>query len=348
MVQNPDESFDTSELTLDTTVVSERSPVFAPHDESTPQPTTRAAPLANPLLLVPDPADDDLYTVSPRPHHGRKRKSEEISTLHANVDSEIEVMRSQTPSRMLVTTSSSLSDPRSSPSLPELGSESYASSTPRPIDNDSEVYADPLSSSPPTSAPASPAKKKAMSPRKRSTAATTALLRSLLPRRHNRQAEHEPSSDEEEVSEFMASKPPRKTKITSGRKVLGEVKGRRNPKVVSSSVPSGKTKSVTGVKRLPHSTTDKENAGAAVRTKRGTVTKATPTAGSRTYARRSTAAAEDEEEEEEDSGAEGEGSSGHELSAELKAARDKFRRIDQAELEFDSASLGGGGSSPWR
>jgi len=53
-----------------------------------------------------------------------------------------------------------------------------------------------------------------------------------------------------------------------------------------------------------------------------------------------------EEDSDVESNADGEGV--EKLSEELRAAREKFRMIDQGELEFESASLGGGDSSPWR
>ncbi len=36
------------------------------------------------------------------------------------------------------------------------------------------------------------------------------------------------------------------------------------------------------------------------------------------------------------------------LSAELATAKEKFERVDEWELEFESCDVGGGGSSPWR
>ncbi|GAM88332.1 hypothetical protein ANO11243_063650 [Dothideomycetidae sp. 11243] len=352
MVQNPDESLDNSELDLDTTLGTMDSPVFAPDDEGTPQPQSRA-PNAQPSFLAPGVDDDDLYTVSPRPKHGRKRKSHEISDLSAGNGSEIEVERSQTPTRM-PQTSSSLSDPLSSPALPEATSDSHGTSTPRRIDPDSDTFADPLSSSPLTSPISSPVKAAPAVPRnaQKKAALTTAMLRALLPRRQNRMARrsNDSSDDENEDdidnSEFRTDSRRRKTKAAStGRKVLGEVKGRRNTKVATVTADANGKGSV---KTRTIAATGKENddgTGARSRARKGTVTAADrPSAQKKTYSRRSEPEPEDEEEDEAED-EEGDGDVG--LSKELQAARDKFKRIDEAELEFESASLGGG-SSPWR
>ena len=362
MVQNPDETFDTSELTLDTTLGSDVSPEFAPHDESTPQPQPRIQ-LPQPQFLAPDSVDEELYTVSPRPKHGRKRKSEEISGVDDEGD-EIEVMRSQTPSRLpLSGSSSSLSEPRSSPSLPGPSASSNGSTTPRRIDIDSETYADPLSSSPATSPLPSPAKVKATESRRneQKTVLTTAMLRALLPRRSSRHSKHsgdssdEDDDDDDDGSEFMSARGAhRATQKTAGRKVLGEVKARRNAKMATTTA-RGKAKGAAKLK-TKSTAANKENDDVASgetmsplrnRCRRGTVTGNDKEGGSaKTYSRRTIVEVEDDEQSDEDEDEEGE-QDDNGLSKELQAARDKFRRIDAGELEFESASLGSG-SSPWR
>ncbi|KAG8631591.1 hypothetical protein KVT40_000731 [Elsinoe batatas] len=301
--------------------------------------------------------DEDLYVVSPRKKRGTKRKSDEISSDHDSPEMQdtqdqatqrttggtaVEVMRSSPPapeprSRGRGTarsgSSSDLSAARSA-SLPPLDAESSGrSSPPRHNDLDSDVYADPRSDS-----SVSDEVKIIPSPKKRrGTAAarpeqekrmTSAMLRSLLPRRLVKRDE---SFD---VSGIESDEDNRPTKKTS-RRVLGEAKGKKNMKL-STSRTSCRTK--------PSRTTrgeEKENAEGDVvdpgKGKRKTQGSKAPKVSSKTYGR-----SRRDQSEEQGSDDEGEG-----LSKELQAARDKFKQIDQAALEFDSASISGG-SSPWR
>lgn len=102
---------------------------------------------------------------------------------------------------------------------------------------------------------------------------------------------------------------------------------------------------------------------AATSTSTSTTTTAPSTRGvKKTYSRRAADndnlenAADEHEVPDEDDGEETETGRGRtapvarklKLSDELKVAKEKFREVDEWELEFESCDVGGGGSSPWR
>ncbi|PNS16269.1 hypothetical protein CAC42_6376 [Sphaceloma murrayae] len=293
-------------------------------------------------------SDDELYALSPKKSRGTKRKSDDISSDHDIVTlartqdqttqgtmhgTEVEVLRSSPPveeRRQSRTPLSSDLSPARSPGLPPLSDgHSAKSSTPRRVDLDSETYASPRSSS-------SLEARESPSPKKRRGApfaetqtrrVTSAMLRQMLPRRVVQQDQGFDVSGLE--SSDVEPESPKRSK-RRGRKVLGEVKGKKNVKV-------GAKDKVGGKKNAARTTVGhgKENADATIGI--DSTSKHKRNEGkSKTYGRRK------------GENSDGEGSDGDEgLSKELQAARDKFRQIDQGALDFESASISGG-SSPWR
>jgi len=342
---------------------------FAPHDESTPLKIAKAQQLeaqTQPQTQAEEDDDDDLYGVSPQPAKSRKRKSDEMED-----GPEVEVIRSS-PSRLSSPLPSAndlpedITIPATAPEEAEEEAEDD-DSEPRRASVDHELYADPLSSSPPPmprQSPIQPASKRG-GPRKASAhppeqsrtsrhksqrSLDTAALRALLPKRRIRddfrnEYDHPTSSDITQISSEMDGDEDELTHRIRGKRITKTSAQKKQP--AKKTVPSSKTK------RKP--VTSKA------------VTQ--PSTTKRTYGRASGVSDKENDSssplseltsDEGEADREGTGDTSLEtvapkkqrvpLSSELQAAKAKFAEVDDWQMEFESApSLDAAdNSSPWR
>jgi len=339
---------------------------FAPHDESTPLKTAKPhkpEAQAQPQALEDD--EDDLYRVSPQPAKSRKRKSDEMEGRP-----EVEVIRSSParPSSPLSAADDLPEDitiPATAPQEAEDDAEAEESE-PRRVSVDNELFADPLSSSPPPmprqspikpvskrgvprKANAQPSKQTRDSRHKPQRSLDTAALRALLPKRRIRddfrdEYDHPTSSDITQLSSEMDGDEDELTRRIRGKRVTKPSAQKKQPAKKTLPIPTTNRKTAT------------TNLAPQARTKR-------------TYGR--TSGVSDKENDsssplseltsdEGEAEREGTGDTSLEtvapkkqrlpLSSELQAAKAKFAEVDDWQMEFESApSLeAADNSSPWR
>ncbi|THW25010.1 hypothetical protein D6C98_09309 [Aureobasidium pullulans] len=368
MVQNPELAGTPIDDTTDFTLGSlGDEDDFAPHDESTPLQLAKGRPIEvdqepeededeeeqlpeqdkaqTPEAALPED-DDEFYGATPQKstRQSRKRKSDAIE------ESEIQIVRSSpslpSPSRSIVEHEYE-TIPATAPDDEEEEAATTESQQRRLL---SDTYADPLSSSPPPEpiSPNSPEQHRqtpAISPsaiRKSARAGgqskkapkplTTATLRAMLPKRRAQRKDefdfssssaHEANSSafEEEKRKRAKAKKPTTSKKTAPAKVT------KKPTTAAASKRTSRT----------YARSNKENNPVHI------------SSGSSSLSELNSDELEADETADTSLDTIKGGKSDDKLSEELRKARDKFAEVDDWEMEFESASLGGGeASSPWR
>jgi hypothetical protein len=364
MVQNPELAATTIDDTTDFTLGSlGDEDDFAPHDEGTPLQISKGQPMdvdqdpeaenedevmsEQEKAQTPEPAlpnsDDDLYGATPvktTQRQSRKRKSDAID------ESEIQIQRS---SPSLPSPSHSFAEQEDHDTSPatahEDDEEEPATTASQQRILFSDTYADPLSSSPPPdpidSSPAQPRQAPALSPsaiRKSARAGgqqtkkvkplTTATLRAMLPkRRAQRKDEFDfTSSSAQEASSSAFEDEKRKKAKTKKSAAVKKV------------APLKSKKPATTAKRTSRTYTrnDKENDPVHI------------SSGSSSLSELNSDEVEADETADTSLDTIKGNNSNEKISDELRKAREKFAEVDDWEMEFESASLGQEGSSPWR
>lgn len=340
---------------------------FRPDNESTPvnilRPTNSRASLPSPTRaqVVKNTDDDDLYAYSPQPDRtSRKRKSDEMnghdapevqvpqSPVFAASPSRVtrSVQRQETPPEVIPSTEpSEHSSQRRSPELPMQ----------QITDPQSDTYADPVSSSPPPSTPGDlprPAQtttyKSGRRPGRTAAASTnlqtkpvvtSADLRALLPRRRTTRHDDSPRDDFDIPSSSGREDDSRLEAASKRRKAAARKPVAKAPTKAKSKLTNGRTASRKTGKSKPHKpivldSSDKENepASSPLSSLSGlpafdshrtvlTVIPSSPTQPSN----------DDQESTPRP----------RKRAEDLTAAAEKFKEIDQWDLEFESApSLG--------
>lgn len=342
---------------------------FLPDNESTPvnilRPTNPRASLNSPTRtqVAKNTDDEDLYAYSPPPDRtSRKRKSDEMSGQDAP---EIQVPQSPvfaaSPSRVTRSVQRQETPPEVIPSTEPSEHSSRHNSPELPsrqiTDPQSDTYADPVSSSPPPSTPDDlprPAQTTTYKPGRRPgrTAAastnlqtkpvvTSADLRALLPRRRTTRHDDSPRDDFDIPSSSGREDDSRLEAASKRRKAASRKPVAKAPTKARSKLTNGKTASRKNVKSKPHKpivldSSDKENepASSPLSSLSGLPAFDSHRAPQTVIPSSPTQPSNDDQESTPRPAA-------RKKSDDLKAAAEKFKEIDQWDLEFESApSLG--------
>lgn len=366
MVQNPELAATTLDDTTDFTLGSlGDEDDFAPHDEGTPLQVSKGQPMEvdqepevedeDEVMLeqekahTPEPAlpnsDDDLYGATPvktSQRQSHKRKSDAIE------ESEVQIERS---SPSLPSPSHSFAEQEDHDTIPATAPEdddddeepAITASQQRILFSD--TYADPMSSSPPPdpidSSPAQPRQAPALSPsaiRKSARAGgqqtkkvkplTTATLRAMLPkRRAQRKDEFDFTSSSAQEASSSAFEDEKRKKAKT-----------KKPAATKKVAPLKSKKPAATAKRTSRTYTrnDKENDPVHI------------SSGSSSLSELNSDEVEADETADTSLDTIKGNNSNEKISDELRKAREKFAEVDDWEMEFESASLGQEGSSPWR
>jgi hypothetical protein len=367
MVQNPELAATPIDDTTDFTLGSlGDEDDFAPHDEGTPLQMSKGQPMdvdqepedededevmaEQEKAQTPEPAlpdsDDDLYGATPvktTQRQTRKRKSDAIE------EPEVQIHRS---SPSLPSPSHSYAEQEEHDAIPATAPEEDDDEEPTVTASQqlrlySDTYAEPMSSSPPpdpiSSSPAQPRQTPVLSPsaiRKSARAGgqqtkkvkplTTATLRAMLPKRRNQRKDEFDftSSSAQEASSSAFEDEKRK---------------------------KAKTKKLTAAKKPAPLKTKKPATAASKRTSR-TYTRTDKendpvvhiSSGSSSLSELNSDEVEADETADTSIETIKGNNSNEKISDEMRKAREKFAEVDDWEMEFESASLGQEGSSPWR
>lgn len=366
MVQNPELAATPIDDTTDFTLGSlGDEDDFAPHDEGTPLQMSKGQPMdvdrepedededevmaEQKKAQTPEPAspdsDDDLYGATPvktSQRQTRKRKSDAIE------ESEVQIHRSSpslpSPPHSFAEQEDRDIIPATAPEEDEDEEPTVTASQQRRLFSD--TYAEPMSSSPPpgpiSSSPVQPRQTPALSPsaiRKSARAGgqqtkkvkplTTATLRAMLPKRRNQRKDEFDftSSSAQEASSSAFEDEKRKKAKT---KKLAAAKKPAPPKT---------KKPASTAKRTSRTYTrnDKENSPVVH-----------ISSGSSSLSELNSDEVEADETADTSIETIKGNNSSEKISDELRKAREKFAEVDDWEMEFESASLGQEGSSPWR
>lgn len=370
MVQNPEVAGTPIDDTTDFTLGSlGDEDDFAPHDESTPLQLNKARQIeveqqpeeepeeeqeqrqeqrqeqqrekAQTPPPMPDD-DDEFYGATPQ-RSSRKRKSDALN------ESEVQVTRSSpslpSPSRSIPERDEYETVPATAPVEDSEEAATTESQQRRLL---SDTYADPVSSSPPPDpiSLSSPEQQRRPSPAaspsalrksaranttKNAKPLTTATLRAMLPKRRSQRARDDfdfPSSSSHEATSSAFEDEKRKRTKT---KKQPAARKKAEPVKRATVAPSKKSSRT-------YTRANKENVAdsAAINI----------SSGSSSLSELNSDEVEGDDTVDTSLGTVVGGDD--KVSDELRKAREKFADVDQWEMEFESASLGGEGSSPWR
>lgn len=372
MVQQGEVGENTTDFSLG---LGEDEDDFAPEDESTPLQVSKTQDAPAVGTDVYD--DDELYAATPRPSpkpNPRKRKSDEMEGHE-----DILVIRSSPPrSESPMSTVEDELPEALVESIPATAPEDNEDEDAEPRESQSDTFAEPLSSSPPPMPRSiTETQIRHQSPdearKSRKTKAKTldsATLRALLPKRRIRPGNsprREARSDFDiPTSSDMGLETSPSEADEDDLALRGQKKGSRTTAAKSKASSKGRSKAAPSQRRAPtrpgvlSPATRKQTAPI-----RPAQTSAMPNgSGKRTYGRSLPSSDKENEalsselselvseDEEADASLETvapkKKANATTKSSELDAARKKFEQIDEWEMEFESASLGADGSSPWR
>ncbi|KAI4853241.1 hypothetical protein E4T44_00961 [Aureobasidium sp. EXF-8845] len=367
MVQNPELAVTPIDDTTDFTLGSlGDEDDFAPHDEGTPLQISKGQPMdvdqepedededevmaEQEKAKTPEPAlpdsDEDLYGATPvktSQRQTRKRKSDAID------ESEVQIHRSSpslpSPSHSFAEQEDHDIIPATAPEEDEDEESTVTASQQRRLYSD--TYAEPMSSSPPpdpiSSSPVQPRQTPALSPsaiRKSARAGgqqtkkvkplTTATLRAMLPKRRNqRKDEFDFTSSSAQEASSSAFEDEKRKKVKT--KKLAATK-----------------KPVLAKPRKPATAASKRTSRTYTRNDKENDPVVHISSGSSSLSELNSDEIEADETADTSIDTIKGNNSNEKISDELRKAREKFAEVDDWEMEFESASLGQEGSSPWR